>query len=306
MEPLIVVMALGGNALLQRGEPVSAEVQRKNLRMAGESIAEVARLHHLVLTHGNGPQVGLLALQEASYSDLFQNPLDVLGAETEGMIGYLIEQELSNRLPGREILTILTRVEVDPRDPAFQNPTKPIGPVFEPAEARRLAEHLGWTLAPDGKGLRRVVPSPLPKAILPARIVRRLLVRGVLVICAGGGGIPVIRDPEKGWVGVEAVIDKDRTAALLAEEVGADALVMLTDVPYVQVGFGTPHARPLRRTTPSELRALGGEFPAGSMGPKVEAAIEFVEATGGFAAIGSLSEAPAIVRQEAGTIVVPD
>jgi len=306
MDPLIVVIALGGNALLQRGEPVSAELQRKNMRTAGASIAQVAMEHHVVLTHGNGPQVGLLALQEASYSDIFQNPLDVLGAETEGMIGYLIEQELSNRLPGREILTLLTRVEVDPADPAFQNPTKPIGPVFEPEEARRLAAKLGWSLVPDGDGLRRVVPSPLPIDIIPAKIFRRLLVRGVLVICAGGGGIPVIWDEETGWVGVEAVIDKDRTACLLAQEVGAKALVMLTDVPAVQVGFGTPQARDLRRTTPSELRALAGEFPVGSMGPKITSALEFVEATGGFAAIGSLKDAPAIMRQEAGTIVVPD
>jgi carbamate kinase len=306
MEPLIVVIALGGNALLKRGEPVSAAVQRKNMREAGASIAEVAGSHHVVLTHGNGPQVGLLALQEASYSDLFQNPLDVLGAETEGMIGYLIEQELSNRLPGREILTLLTRVEVDPNDPAFANPTKPIGPLFDPEEARRIAEKLGWSLAPDGEKLRRVVPSPLPKEIIPAKIFRRLLVRGVLVVCAGGGGIPVVWNEEKGWLGVEAVIDKDRTASLLAQEVGAHALVMLTDVSAVQVGFGTPEAAPIGRTTPSELRALADEFPAGSMGPKIAAAIEFVEATGGFAAIGSLSEAPAIVRQKAGTIVVPD
>jgi len=306
MDPLIVVVALGGNALLQRGEPVSAELQRKNMSTAGASIAEVARDHHVVLTHGNGPQVGLLALQEASYSDIFQNPLDVLGAETEGMIGYLIEQELSNRLPGREILTLLTRVEVDPDDPAFQNPTKPIGPVFEPEEALRIASQRGWHLAPDGNGLRRVVPSPIPKEIIPAKIFRRLLVRGVLVICAGGGGIPVIWDKEKGWMGVEAVIDKDRTASLLGQEVGADALVMLTDVPAVQIGFGTPDARPIHKTTPSELRALAEQFPAGSMGPKITAAIEFVEATGGFAAIGSLNDALAIVRQEAGTIVLPD
>jgi len=306
MDPLIVVIALGGNALLQRGEPVSAEFQRKNMRTAGASIAQVAMEHHVVLTHGNGPQVGLLALQEASYSDIFQNPLDVLGAQTEGMIGYLIEQELSNRLPGREILTLLTRVEVDPADPAFQNPTKPIGPVFEPEEARRIAEKLGWSLAPDGDGLRRVVPSPLPIEIIPAKIFRRLLVRGVLVVCAGGGGIPVIWDKEQGWMGVEAVIDKDRTACLLAQEVGAHALVMLTDVPAVQIGFGTPQARDLRRTTPSELKALAAEFPVGSMGPKITAAIQFVEATGGFAGIGSLRDAPAIMRQEAGTIVVPD
>jgi len=305
MDPLIVVIALGGNALLQRGEPVSAEHQRRNLRHAGTSIAAVATDHHVVLTHGNGPQVGLLALQEASYSDIFQNPLDVLGAETEGMIGYLIEQELANRLPGREILTLLTRVEVDPDDPAFQNPSKPIGPVFPPGEARRIAELRGWSLAPDGDGLRRVVPSPLPREIIPAKIFRRLLVRGVLVICAGGGGIPVVWD-EGGWRGVEAVIDKDRTASLLAREVGADALVMLTDVPHVQVGFGTPEARPMEKTTPSELRALAHHFPAGSMGPKINAAIEFVEETGGFAAIGSLSDAPAIVRQEAGTVVLPD
>jgi carbamate kinase len=306
MEPLIVVIALGGNALLQRGEPVSADVQRRNMKRAGASIAEVAKNHHVVLTHGNGPQVGLLALQEASYSDIFQNPLDVLGAETEGMIGYLIEQELSNRLPGREILTLLTRVEVDPADPAFENPTKPIGPLFEPEEARRIAKNLGWTLAPDGDKLRRVVPSPLPKEIIPAKIFRRLLVRGVLVVCAGGGGIPVIWKEDKGWRGVEAVIDKDRTASLLAQEVGAQALVMLTDVPAIQKGFGTPEAEDIQRTCPAELKAMASEFPAGSMGPKVEAAMEFVEATGGFAAIGSLADAPAIVRQEAGTIVVPD
>jgi carbamate kinase len=306
MDPLIVVVALGGNALLQRGEPVSADVQRKNMKKAGESIAAVAQEHHVVLTHGNGPQVGLLALQEASYSDIFQNPLDVLGAETEGMIGYLIEQELSNRLPGREILTLLTRVEVDADDPAFQNPTKPIGPVFEPEEAKRLAANLGWSLTPDGDGLRRVVPSPLPKDIIPAKIFRRLLVRGVLVVCAGGGGIPVIRHPEKGWRGVEAVIDKDRTASLLAQEVGAHALIMLTDVSAVQVGFGTPQARPIHKTTPSELKAMAHEFPAGSMGPKIEAAMEFVEASGGFAAIGSLTDALEIVHQEKGTIVLPD
>jgi len=273
---------------------------------AGVSIAEVAEEHHVVVTHGNGPQVGLLALQEASYSDIFQNPLDVLGAETEGMIGYLIEQELSNRLPGREILTLLTRVEVDPADPAFQNPTKPIGPLFEPEEARRIAEKLGWALAPDGDKLRRVVPSPLPKEIIPAKIFRRLLVRGVLVVCAGGGGIPVVWKEGKGWRGVEAVIDKDRTASLLAKEVGAQALIMLTDVSAIQRGFGTPDAEPIHRTTPSELRAMASEFPPGSMGPKVEAAIDFVESTGGFAAIGSLEDAPAIVRQEAGTVVVPE
>lgn len=305
MEPLIVVIALGGNALLQRGEPVSADAQRKNMRTAGASIAAVAREHHVVLTHGNGPQVGLLALQEASYSDIFQNPLDVLGAETEGMIGYLIEQELSNRLPGREILTLLTRVEVDPSDPAFENPTKPIGPLFEPEEARRIAENLGWTLATEGDKMRRVVPSPLPREIIPAKIFRRLLVRGVLVVCAGGGGIPVVWDEEGGWRGVEAVIDKDRTASLLAQEVGAHALIMLTDVSRVQIGFGTPEARPIEKTTPAELEALADEFPAGSMGPKIKAAVEFVEATGGFAAIGSLADAPAIIRQEAGTIVLP-
>jgi len=306
MEPLIVVIALGGNALLQRGEPVSADLQRKNMKRAGKSIAEVAQEHHVVLTHGNGPQVGLLALQEASYSDIFHNPLDVLGAQTEGMIGYLVEQELSNRLPGREILTLLTRVEVDANDPAFQNPTKPIGPVFEPEEAKRLAADLGWSLAPDGDGLRRVVPSPLPKEIIPAKIFRRLLVRGVLVVCAGGGGIPVIWNEDKGWRGVEAVIDKDRTASLLAQEVGAHALVMLTDVPAVQVGFGTPEARPIHKTTPSKLKAMAHEFPAGSMGPKIASAMEFVEATGGFAAIGSLDDAPAILKKEAGTVVEPD
>ncbi len=302
-----VVIALGGNALLQRGQPVSTDIQRKNMHRAGGSIAEVAREHEVVLTHGNGPQVGLLALQEAAYSQLFQNPLDVLGAETEGMIGFLIEQELSNRLPDREVVTILTRVEVDPDDPAFRNPTKPIGPSFEPDEAREIAARLGWTLAPDNGKLRRVVPSPKPKRILPIRTIRRLVEGDCVVICAGGGGIPVIWHPEKeGWRGVEAVIDKDMTAALLAEQVGADRLLLLTDVPAVQVGFGTPEARPIHRTTPSELRSLAAEFPPGSMGPKIAAAIHFVEHSGGTATIGFLADAVAMLQEEAGTVVKPD
>ena len=222
------------------------------------------------------------------------------------MIGYLIEQELSNRLPGREILTLLTRVEVDPNDPAFQNPTKPIGPLFEPEEARRIAGKLGWSLAPDGDKMRRVVPSPLPKEIIPAKIFRRLLVRGVLVICAGGGGIPVIWDKENGWQGVEAVIDKDRTASLLAQEVGAHALVMLTDVPKVEVGFGTPEAEADPSHYSIGTPGLGRRVPCRIHGSEDHRGLEFVEATGGFSAIGSLADAPAIIRQEAGTIVVPD
>ena len=305
---MVVVIALGGNALLRRGEPVSTKVQRKNMKRAGVAIAEVAREHKIVITHGNGPQVGNLAMQEAAYGEFFQNPLDVLGAETEGMIGFLIEQELNNQLLDRKVATLLTRVEIDPDDPAWSNPTKPIGPLFDKEEAARLAAERNWTMAPDGPGgnkLRRVVPSPLPKRILSMHAIRTLMESSTIVICGGGGGIPVVwKENKNGWRGVEAVIDKDLTAALLATEVGADALIMLTDVSNIQVGWGTPEARPMERATIDELRGM--DVPAGSMGPKVTAAVSFVEATGGFAGIGSLQDAARIVRQEAGTIITAD
>ena len=297
----MVVVALGGNALLQRGEPPTAEVQRRH---AGEAMAAIAQLAHeydLVLTHGNGPQVGLLALQSAAYAEVPTYPLDVLGAESEGMIGYVLEQELRRHLPERESATVLTQVVVDPDDAAFQHPTKFIGQVYDEDEARALAAERGWAIARDGDHYRRVVPSPEPQAIVELPAIRTLVESGALVVCSGGGGIPVSTNGS--LHGVEAVIDKDLAAELLARSLGADVLLMLTDVPGVMRGWGTPDAQPIRRITASELRRL--EFPSGSMGPKVEAACRFVERTGGTAAIGALEDAAEILAGEAGTTVVP-
>ena len=277
-------------------------MQRKNVRIAANSLAPVAREHQLVITHGNGPQVGLLALQAAAYGDVRPPPLDVLGAESEGMIGYMIEQELGNLLPfERPFATILTMVEVDPADPAFDNPTKPIGPVYGEEEAGALAVERGWIMAPDGDGWRRVVPSPLPQRVFEIRPVRWLLEHNVIVICSGGGGIPTMYDDEGKLHGVEAVIDKDRASALLAEEVEADCLILATEADAVYLDWGTPEQRPIRTITPDELRRH--QFPAGSMGPKVDAACTFVERTGGRAAIGALGEIEEILSSRAGTVV---
>jgi carbamate kinase len=301
-----ILVALGGNALLKRGEPMTAEVQRANVRTAARSLAPVAGHHQLVLSHGNGPQVGLLALQAAAYTAVDPYPLDLLGAQTEGMIGYLIEQELGNLLPPEvPLATVLTMVEVDPHDPGFADPTKFVGPVYEDDEAEKLAAAKGWVFKRDGERLRRVVPSPAPKQIFEIRPIRWLLDRGVLVICAGGGGIPTTWVPgeERILGGVEAVIDKDLASELLAREVGADLFVMATDVDGVYDGWGTPEQRRIERVTPEELRTR--PFAAGSMGPKVDAAARFVEATGKPAAIGALDEIEQIVEGRAGTTVVP-
>lgn len=300
-----VVVALGGNALLKRGEPMTAEAQRGNVRTAAPALASVAGRHQLVLSHGNGPQVGLLALQAAAYTEVEAYPLDVLGAQTEGMIGYVLEQELGNLLPVEvPFATILTMVEVDPADPAFEDPTKFVGPVYDKAEADRLAADKGWVFKPDGDRWRRVVPSPEPRRIFEIRPIRWLLDKDVVVICAGGGGVPTMFLPngDGTLTGVEAVIDKDLATELLAREVGADLFVMATDVDGVYTGWGTPEQRKLERVTPSELREL--PFAAGSMGPKVEAAVRFVEATGNRAAIGGLNEIEAIVDGHEGTQVV--
>ncbi len=297
-----VVIALGGNALLRRGEPLDATVQRRNVRAAASAVAAVAREHEVVITHGNGPQVGLLLLQSEAYRAVAPYPLDILGAETEGMIGYLIEEELRNVLPGREVATLLTVVEVAADDPAFRRPSKPIGPVYTAAEARRLAVERGWRMAPDGRRWRRVVPSPEPRRIIEIAAIRLLVAAGVIVVCAGGGGIPVVVDPAGGLRGVEAVIDKDLSAALLATTLEADALLLLTDVDAVYAEWGTPWARPLRRATAAELRAMS--FAPGSMGPKIEAACRFVESGGRFAAIGALADAALLLRGGAGTRVV--
>jgi carbamate kinase len=301
-----VLVALGGNALLKRGEQMTADVQRSNVRTAARSLAPVAEHHQLVLSHGNGPQVGLLALQAAAYTAVDPYPLDLLGAQTEGMIGYLIEQELGNLLPPEvPLATVLTMVEVDRADPAFANPTKFVGPLYGDDEAERLAVAKGWVFKRDGQHMRRVVPSPAPKQIFEIRPIRWLLDRGVLVICAGGGGIPTTWVPGQDRIlgGVEAVIDKDQASELLAREVGADLFVMATDVDGVYDGWGTPEQRRIDRVTPQELRAR--PFVAGSMGPKVEAAARFVEATGRRAAIGALDEVEQIVAGRAGTIVAP-
>jgi carbamate kinase len=299
-----VVVALGGNALLKRGEPMTADAQRANVRVAAEALARVARDHQLVISHGNGPQVGLLALEAAAYQEVEAYPFDILGAETQGMIGYLIEQELGNLLPFEvPLATILTMVEVDPQDPAFTNPTKFVGPVYEKDTADRLAAENGWVVKADGDSWRRVVPSPKPKRIFEIRPMRWLIEHGVVVICAGGGGIPTMYAPgeERRLVGVEAVIDKDLATSLLASELDADVFVMATDVDGVYADWGTPSQRRLERTTPDELRAM--DFAAGSMGPKVEAATEFAE-SGKRAVIGSLEQIDGLVAGTAGTNVV--
>lgn len=297
-----VVIALGGNALLKRGEAMTADAQRQNVRVAAAAMAPIAKDHQLVITHGNGPQVGLLALQGASYKPEEAYPLDVLGAETEGMIGYMIEQELGNLLPFEvPFATLLTMVEVDGDDPGFKNPTKFVGPVYDKADADRLKGEKSWTFKQDGDKWRRVVPSPLPKRIFEIRPVKWLLDRGTVVICAGGGGIPTMYDPnaDRKLMGVEAVIDKDLCSELLARELGADLFVMATDADAVFVDYGTPQAKAIRNASPEGMKAY--KFPAGSMGPKVDAACHFAEVTGKTAAIGSLADIEGIVGGEKGT-----
>jgi carbamate kinase len=305
-----VVVALGGNALLRRGQALSAENQRTNARAACKAIAPVAREHELVIAHGNGPQVGLLALQGSAYTAVDTYPLDVLGAQTEGMIGYMLEQELGNELPfERHLATLLTMIEVDPSDPAFGHPTKPIGPLYDADAAARLEQEKGWAFMADGGSMRRAVPSPAPKRIFGIDVIKSLLDQGVIVICAGGGGIPTAYDEQRAPAGrrlhgVEAVIDKDLASALLAIEIGADALAIVTDVDAVYAAWGTPQQRAIRSATPDELAA--GTFAEGSMGPKVRAACWFVERTGGVAAIGSINDTEALLRGEAGTRVALD
>ena len=305
-----VVVALGGNALLKRGEPMTAEAQRANVRTAAPALAAIASKHQLVLSHGNGPQVGLLALQASAYTEVEAYPLDVLGAQTEGMIGYVLEQELGNLLPAEvPFATILTMVEVDPKDPAFGDPAKFVGPVYDKETADALAADKGWTVKQDGDRWRRVVPSPEPKRIFEIRPITWLLDKDAVVICAGGGGIPVMFAEDAAATpagrelsGVEAVIDKDLASELLAREVGADLFLMATDVEGVFENWGTPEQRMIDRITPEELRAK--PFAAGSMGPKVDAAARFVERTGKRAAIGALGQIEAIVDGKAGTHVV--
>ncbi|KZK91868.1 Carbamate kinase 1 [Pseudovibrio sp. Ad46] len=298
-----VVVALGGNALLRRGEAMTAENQRKNARIAAEALAPLYDDgHEVVITHGNGPQVGLLALQGAAYEQVEAYPLDVLGAETVGMIGYMIEQELGNLLPfEKPFATILTQVEVDPNDPAFKDPTKPIGPLYSKEEAERLADEKGWSIREDGDKWRRVVPSPLPKHIFEIRPIKWLLDHDVLVIAAGGGGIPTMYNEEKKLVGVECVIDKDRCSGLLAKEIDADVYIMATDADAVYLDWGTPSQRAIKSASPDALDAYG--FAAGSMGPKVEAAQTFARQTDKKSVICTLSEVPQAILGEKGTSI---
>lgn len=296
-----VLVALGGNALLRRGEPLDAAVQRTNAKVAAEAIAAIAADHDVVVTHGNGPQVGLLALQSAASPDVAPFPLDVLDAESEGMVGYVLEQELGRHLPRERLATLLTQVVVDRGDPAFAAPTKPIGPVYDETEARRLGDQRGWTVRPDGPGWRRVVPSPEPRSIVELHTIRLLVDHGVTVICAGGGGIPVVPDGHGGLTGVEAVIDKDLASALLASALDLDALLLLTDVDAVYRDFGTPAQTAVRTADPVAARALA--LPPGSMGPKVEAACRFVDGGGRLAAIGALADAADLLAGRTGTTI---
>lgn len=297
-----IVVALGGNALLRRGQVLSAENQREKVRLAAAALAPLAREHELVISHGNGPQIGLLALLGASGGPDEAYPLDVLGAETDGMIGYMIEQEMRNLLPEEvPVATLLTMIEVDAGDPAFREPTKFIGPVYGEAEASKLAGERGWAIRPDGEKWRRVVASPRPERIVDMQPVRWLVEKGTVVICAGGGGIPTVRDDSGKLRGIEAVIDKDLASELLARELDADFYLMATDVDAVYADWGTPGRKAIRAATPKAIRAF--DFPAGSMGPKVEAACLFAEKTGRKAAIGSLSNLQGILAGSAGTSV---
>ena len=300
-----VVVALGGNALLRRGQPMTVDNQRQNVQLACDRLAPIAEQHELIISHGNGPQIGLLALEEAAYGEVPQSPLDVLGAETQGMIGYLIEQELGNRLPfEKPLASLLTMIEVDPDDPAFADPSKPIGPLYSSTEADKLAAERGWAFKPDGGHMRRVVPSPVPRRIFERRPIRWLLEQGCVVICAGGGGIPTAYRPGRQLGGMEAVIDKDRASALLARDIDADILIMATDAQAVFVGFGTPQQRAIVAADPDALLAgYEAEFAAGSMLPKVIAACDFAKATGKPAMFGALSDIDAMLAGAAGSRV---
>ncbi|MFA0439959.1 carbamate kinase [Vibrio sp. 10N.286.49.C2] len=296
-----IVVALGGNALLRRGEPLEADVQRHNIEIAVATISKIAQEYNVVLVHGNGPQVGLLALQGLEYKKVNPYPLDVLGSETQGMIGYMLMQEFKNQMPSVNVTCMLTQMTVDPNDPAFANPTKPIGPIYSKEEACELAEKFHWTVKPDGDFYRRVVPSPQPTGIIEHDAITKLVDEGHLVICTGGGGIPVKKENGK-LIGVEAVIDKDMSAAYLAKQLNADALLILTDADAVYLDWGKPTQHALRSTTIGELAKH--QFDEGSMGPKIDASCEFIKQGGKVVGIGSLEQGIKILEGTAGTNIV--
>lgn len=302
-----IVVALGGNALLKRGEPMTAQNQSANIRLAAEQLAKVKPKNELIISHGNGPQVGLLALQHAAYyaqdNKIEPYPLDVLVSQTVGMIGYMLQQELTNLLTETPTQTLVTQVIVDEHDPAFSKPSKPIGQVYTQAEAEKLAAEKGWTVMPDGQYYRRAVPSPKPQDVTGINAVKALLAQDHIVICGGGGGVPCVKNAQGQLTGVEAVVDKDLATAVIANQLDADLFIIATDVNATCVNFQKEGERKIAKANPAALEALSAEFAAGSMGPKVQAVINFVKATGKDAAIGSLADIEDIVAGKAGTRV---
>ncbi|MDN5766959.1 MAG: carbamate kinase [Humibacillus sp.] len=299
-----VVVALGGNALAKRGEPMTADRLRANVKSTCLALAGLALEHEVVITHGNGPQVGLLALQNLAYRDVAAYPLDILGAETQGMIGYVIQQELTNALAGaREVAAIVTTAVVEDDDPAFSHPTKLIGPQYSAQDAAEAAAEYRWTIARDGNLFRRVVPSPNPVRIQQTPIVRLLLETDRLVVCVGGGGVPVRIDDRGREIGMQAVVDKDLASAALAAELDADTLIMLTDSDYVSENWGTPEQRDILTATPEAIAELA--FEEGSMRPKVDAAIRVAKA-GGRALIGPLDRLDDLLARRVGTEIRSD
>ncbi|OED41452.1 carbamate kinase [Endozoicomonas sp. (ex Bugula neritina AB1)] len=301
-----VVIALGGNAILQRGDALECHIQRDNIRKAAIAIARIAQDHQVILTHGNGPQVGLLSLMNDAYKEVTSYPLDILGAQTQGMIGSMFEQELRNQMPKQKICTVSTQTLVDTNDSAFLNPDKFVGPVYSLKESQVvLRENPEWTIKKDGAYYRRVVPSPQPKEILELSSLKDLVSHdNTTVICGGGGGVPVSRNSEGHLEGVEAVIDKDRATRLLAEGLEADAFLILTDIKAVATRFGQPDSEEIHSATPEMMETF--DFASGSMGPKVEAVIQFVRNTGKMAAIGSLDQAADILTSDSGTVIRND
>lgn len=300
-----ILIALGGNALLRRGEAMAYETELANVRKASRQILSLCRTHEVIITHGNGPQVGLIALQQEAFKEVAPYPLDAMGAQSIGLIGYMIQKELTGLLGAdSKIISVLTQTEVWPDDPAFAHPSKPVGPVYDKAAADQLIKTHGWVMAKDNHHYRRVVASPDPKRILGLSALKTLVESGHLVICCGGGGIPVYFDANGALIGAEAVIDKDLSSSLLASSLCADLFVIATDVKGIYLNWAQTEQKLIKQTSPSFLRKE--HFAAGSMGPKVEAVCRFVEKTGKRAVIGSLEEINNLTAGLSGTRIGPD